>query len=79
MVVAPYYTKPSQKEIINHFSLIADVVDIDIMLYNIPIFTGVNIEPESLRELSKKSNIVAIKEEAELRPKTDKRISSGHS
>lgn len=69
MVVAPYYTKPSQKEIINHFSLIADVVDIDIMLYNIPIFTGVNIEPESLRELSKKSNIVAIKEEAELRPK----------
>jgi len=69
MIVAPYYTKPSQKELINHFSLIADAVDIDIMLYNIPIFTGVNIEPESLKELSKKSNIVAIKEEAELRPK----------
>ena len=69
MIVAPYYTKPSQIEIINHFSLIADAVDVDIMLYNIPIFTGVNIEPESLRILAKKKNIVAIKEEAELRPK----------
>jgi len=69
MIVAPYYTKPSQKEIINHFSLIADAVDVDIMLYNIPIFTGVNIDPESLKELAKRKNIVAIKEEAELRPK----------
>jgi 4-hydroxy-tetrahydrodipicolinate synthase len=69
MIVAPYYTKPSQLEIINHFETIADAVDVDIMLYNIPIFTGVNIEPESLRRLAKKTNIVAIKEEAELRPK----------
>ena len=69
MIVAPYYTKPSQLEIINHFETIADAVDVDILLYNIPIFTGVNIEPESLRRLAKKKNIVAIKEEAELRPK----------
>ena len=69
MLVAPYYTKPSQKELINHFSLIADAVDIDIMLYNIPIFTGVNIEPASLKQIIQKKNIVAIKEEAELRPK----------
>lgn len=54
MIVAPYYTKPSQLEIINHFETIADAVDVDILLYNIPIFTGVNIEPESLRRLAKK-------------------------
>lgn len=69
MIVAPYYTKPSPKELVNHFSIIADSVDVDIMLYNIPIFTGVNIEPTNLKELIKKKNIVAIKEEAELRPK----------
>lgn len=69
MLVAPYYTKPSQRELINHFSLIADAVNIDIMLYNIPIFTGVNIEPASLKQIIQKKNIVAIKEEAELRPK----------
>jgi 4-hydroxy-tetrahydrodipicolinate synthase len=69
MIVAPYYTKPSQIEIINHFEKIADAVEVDIMLYNIPIFTGVNIEPDSLHRLAKKKNIVAIKEEAELRPK----------
>ncbi|MEN6621385.1 MAG: 4-hydroxy-tetrahydrodipicolinate synthase [Smithella sp.] len=69
MIVAPYYTKPSQKELITHFSLIADAVNINIMLYNIPIFTGVNIEPTSLKQIIQKKNIVAIKEEAELRPK----------
>ncbi len=69
MIAPPYYTKPSPKEIINHFSLIADSTKVDIMLYNIPIFAGINIDPESVKVLIKKKNIVAIKEEAELRPK----------
>ena len=69
MVVAPYYTKPTQAEILNHFKKIAAQVSLDIMMYNIPIFTGVNIDPESVRELSGIKNIVAIKEEAELNPK----------
>ncbi len=69
MVVAPYYTKPSQKEIMNHFQLVARAVSVDILIYNIPIFTGVNTSPEIVAELSKEPNIVGIKEEAELNAK----------
>ncbi len=69
MVVAPYYTKPSGAEILNHFRRVAEAVNIDIMLYNIPIFTGVNIDPHTVSALAKLPNVVAIKEEAELNPK----------
>ena len=69
MIVAPYYTKPTQQEVREHFAAIAGEVEIDIMLYNIPIFTGVNIEPDTVAELARIPNIVGIKEEAELRPK----------
>ena len=69
MVVSPYYTKPTQKELYNHFKKVAESVNIQMMLYNIPIFTGVNINPETVAQLSKIENIIAIKEEAELNPK----------
>lgn len=69
MVVAPYYAKPNQRELYDHFRAVAEAVDLSVMLYNIPIFTGVNIAPETVARLSEISNIVAIKEEAELNPK----------
>ena len=69
MVVSPYYTKPTQKELYNHFKKVAESVNIQMMLYNIPIFTGVNINPETVAKLSEIENIIAIKEEAELNPK----------
>lgn len=69
MVVAPYYTKPNQEELYNHFKKVAEAVDIQILLYNIPIFTGVNINPETVARLAKIENIVGIKEEAELNVK----------
>ncbi len=69
MIVAPYYTKPSQREIQEHFRTIAAAVPIDILVYNIPIFTGVNTSPAMIGELAKISNIVGIKEEAELNAK----------
>lgn len=69
MVVSPYYTKPTQKELYNHFKKVAESVNIPMMLYNIPIFAGVNINPETVAQLSKIENIIAIKEEAELNPK----------
>ncbi len=69
MVVAPYYTKPTQREIYSHFKKVAESVQINIILYNIPIFTGVNVDPETLRKLAEIENIVAIKEESELNPK----------
>ena len=69
MVVSPYYTKPTQKELYNHFKKVAESINIQMMLYNIPIFTGVNINPETVAKLSEIENIIAVKEEAELNPK----------
>lgn len=69
MVVSPYYTKPTQAELYNHFKKVAESVDISILLYNIPIFTGVNLNPETVARLAEIDNIVGVKEEAELNPK----------
>ena len=59
--VAPYYNKPTQKAIIEHFKKIAEV-GIDVILYNVPSRTGVNIEAKTTIELSKVKNIVGVKE-----------------
>lgn len=69
MVVAPYYTKPNQHELYNHFARISEALNLDLMVYNIPIFTGVNVDPETVGRLAEFRNVVAIKEEAELNPK----------
>jgi len=68
MIVAPYYCKPTQEEIETHFKAIARETKLPIMLYNIPLFSGTNIEPETAGKLSEVENIVAIKEEAEIHP-----------
>lgn len=69
MIASPYYTKPNQWELFNHFKSVASATSMNITLYNIPIFTGVNLNPETVARLSEINNIVAIKEEAELNPK----------
>lgn len=69
MVVAPYFTKPTQAELLEHFLTVSQASSIPVILYNIPIFTGVNLEPSTVSKLSVQPNIVAIKEEAELNPK----------
>lgn len=69
MVIAPYFSKPNQEQIYEHFRLVAASVDMNVLLYNIPIFTGVNIDPMTLSKLAGIDNIVAIKDEAELNPK----------
>jgi len=68
MVVTPFYFRPTQEGIYNHFKELAEAVDIDIILYNIPIFTSVNIEPSTLRELAKIPNIIGIKDESGINP-----------
>ncbi|HEY8543199.1 MAG TPA: 4-hydroxy-tetrahydrodipicolinate synthase [Pseudothermotoga sp.] len=68
MVVAPYYCKPEQEGIYLHFKKIAQSTSLPVMIYNIPLFTGVNINPETLAELSKIENIFAIKDEAGVNP-----------
>lgn len=62
LLITPYYNKTTQKGLIAHFSAIANAVDLPIILYNVPSRTGVNIQPETLLELSKLENIVAVKE-----------------
>lgn len=61
--VVPYYNKPSQKGMIEHFSAVAESVDIPVIIYNIPGRTGVNMLPETVAALAEKyQNIVAVKQ-----------------
>ncbi len=61
--VSPYYNRPTQAGLYEHFKAIAQSVDIPIILYNIAGRTGVNIEPETIAKLAQDcKNIVAVKE-----------------
>lgn len=61
--VSPYYNRPTQKGLYEHFKAIADSVGIPLMLYNISSRTGVNIEPETIARLAHDcKNIVSVKE-----------------
>jgi 4-hydroxy-tetrahydrodipicolinate synthase len=60
--VSPYYNKPIQKGIIEHYKYIAMCTDLPIILYNVPGRTGSNMLAETTLELAKISNIVAMKE-----------------
>lgn len=68
MIVAPFYNRPTQEGLINHYTAIADHTTADIMLYNIPIFAGVNIDPSTVEVLATKKNIIGIKDEAGINP-----------
>ena len=60
--VTPYYNKATQKGLVAHFTAIADVVNIPIILYNFPSRTGCCFDVTTVKELSKHKNIAAIKE-----------------
>jgi 4-hydroxy-tetrahydrodipicolinate synthase len=62
LVVAPYYNKPSQEGIYQHFKHIAQSVDIPIFIYNIPGRSVVNISDETLARLARLPNIAGIKD-----------------
>jgi 4-hydroxy-tetrahydrodipicolinate synthase len=62
MLVCPYYNKPSQDGLYNHFRVIAESTHLPVMLYNIPGRTGVNLLPDTVLKLAEVPNIVAIKE-----------------
>ncbi|PID06895.1 4-hydroxy-tetrahydrodipicolinate synthase [Sporosarcina sp. P31] len=62
MLVTPYYNKPDQKGMYAHFSKIANVTALPVLLYNIPSRSIVNLLPETVIALSKIDNIKAVKE-----------------
>lgn len=62
LVVTPYYNKTSQQGLITHYQLIAKSISIPVVLYNVPSRTSINLDPETLFELSKIENINAVKE-----------------
>jgi 4-hydroxy-tetrahydrodipicolinate synthase len=60
--VTPYYNKPTQEGLYQHYKAIADSTPLPIVLYNVPGRTGCNIEPATLARLAGIPNIVAVKE-----------------
>ena len=62
LLVTPYYNKCTQKGLIRHYTMFHDATNIPIILYNVPSRTGVNITPETLKELSKLPRINGVKE-----------------
>lgn len=62
LTVTPYYNKATQAGLIRHFSVIADAVDIPLILYSVPSRTGVAITPETYAVLARHGNIAGTKE-----------------
>jgi len=60
--VTPYYNKPTQEGLYQHFKAIAESTTLPIILYNVPPRTNVNILPETVERLAKISNIIGVKE-----------------
>jgi 4-hydroxy-tetrahydrodipicolinate synthase len=62
LVVGPYYNRPTQQGIYEHFRALAEAVDIPICIYNIPSRTGRNIDPETIIRLAELPGIAMVKE-----------------
>ncbi len=62
LLVTPYYNKPTQEGLYQHYKLIAETVDIDQILYNVPGRTAVDLLPETILRLSSIANIIGVKD-----------------
>ena len=62
LVVTPYYNKPPQRGIVEHFKAVAAATDLPVVVYNIPGRCVINIEPETMSELARIENVKAVKQ-----------------
>ena len=60
--VAPYYSRPNQRGLYEHFKSISEATDLDIIIYNIPYRTGTNVENETIHRLAELKNIIGVKD-----------------
>jgi len=61
LLISPYYNKPEQRGLIDHYEQVADAVDLPQIVYNVPSRTGRNVEPETVEELATHPNIQGYK------------------
>ncbi|MFQ5899952.1 MAG: 4-hydroxy-tetrahydrodipicolinate synthase [Thermodesulfobacteriota bacterium] len=62
LLISPYYNKPTQEGLYQHYKGVAEAVNIPIILYNVPGRTGTNMLPETVARLAEIENIVGVKE-----------------
>ena len=62
LIACPYYTRPSQQGLFEHFAALADSTAKPILIYNIPYRTGVNLGNETMLRLAERANIVGVKD-----------------
>lgn len=62
LVVTPYYNKATQNGLYQHFTAVADVSDVPVILYNVPSRTGCNLQPQTVARLAEHPRIAAVKE-----------------
>ena len=78
LVVTPYYNKPTQRGLIEHFTTLNDCADIPIIIYNIPPRSVIDMSPETMGQLAKLKNIVGVKDAtADITRVSDTRITCG--
>ncbi|WP_276271234.1 4-hydroxy-tetrahydrodipicolinate synthase [Haloarcula litorea] len=61
LLISPYYNKPEQQGLVDHYTAIADEIDVPQIVYNVPSRTGRNIEPDTAVELASHENVAAYK------------------
>lgn len=62
LLITPYYNKPNDRGMFEHYRIIAEKCNIPIILYNVPKRTGIDVKPDLVAKLSKVKNIIGIKE-----------------
>lgn len=71
LVVTPYYNKPTQEGLYQHFKTVVEAIEIPLIIYNVPGRTGVNILPETVLRLAEFKNIAAVKEASGIQAQVD--------